>query len=234
MRARNIWSFKLAVSMAFLALLPTLTAQNMTVNSTSPMDQPMWLVQNVMVGPNMTVFSPIGPLGTPLSQPASVQLGKFNINNPSFGLDSGIVMVSSNAFDVVPGQSGTYTSYPTQTPSANLTTVLSAIGSSSSTQYDRAGIQFSFVAPGDSVKFDYVFASKEYSSYTCSSFNDVFGFFLIGQGINGAPMWNSNGTPNIDTVNLAVIPGTTTPRGGEYDQPRFSLRKLAGEQLPFG
>ena len=211
MRARNIWSFKLAVSMAFLALLPTLTAQNMTVNSTSPMDQPMWLVQNVMVGPNMTVFSPIGPLGTPLSQPASVQLGKFNINNPSFGLDSGIVMVSSNAFDVVPGQSGTYTSYPTQTPSANLTTVLSAIGSSSSTQYDRAGIQFSFVAPGDSVKFDYVFASKEYSSYTCSSFNDVFGFFLIGQGINGAPMWNSNGTPNIDTVNLAVIPGTTTP-----------------------
>ncbi|MDG1253427.1 MAG: choice-of-anchor L domain-containing protein, partial [Schleiferiaceae bacterium] len=211
MRTRNIWSFKLAVCMAFLALLPTLTAQNMTVNSTTPKDQPMWLVQNVMVGPNMTVFSPIGPLGTPLSQPASVQLGKFNINNPSFGLDSGIVMVSTNAFDVVPGQSGTYTSYPTQTPSANLTTVLSAIGSSSSTQYDRAGIQFSFVAPGDSVKFDYVFASKEYSSYTCSSFNDVFGFFLIGQGINGAPMWNSNGTPNIDTVNLAVIPGTTTP-----------------------
>ncbi len=25
------------------------------------------------------------------------------------------------------------------------------------------------------------------------------------------PLWNANGTPNIDTVNLAVIPGTTTP-----------------------
>jgi gliding motility-associated-like protein len=188
-----------------------LLAQNITVNSTSPRNQPMWLVQNVMVGPNMTVFSPIGPLGTPISQPSSTQIGKFNINNPNFGLDSGIVMVSTDAIDVVPGQFGTYTSYPTQTPSANLTTVLNAIGSSSSSQYDRASIQFSFVAPGDSVKFDYIFASKEYTSYTCSSFNDVFGFFLIGQGINGAPLWNANGTPNIDTVNLAVIPGTTTP-----------------------
>ncbi len=201
-----------AASLVLLSVGPVeLLAQNITVNNTTPRNQPMWLVQNVMVGPNMTVFSPIGPLGTPISQPSSTQIGKFNINNPNFGLDSGIVMVSTDAIDVVPGQFGTYTSYPTQTPSANLTTVLNAIGSSSSSQYDRASIQFSFVAPGDSVKFDYIFASKEYTSYTCSSFNDVFGFFLIGQGINGQPLWNANGTPNIDTVNLAVIPGTTTP-----------------------
>ena len=201
-----------AATLVLLSAGPVeLLAQNITVNNTSPRNQPMWLVQNVMVGPNMTVFSPIGPLGTPISQPSSTQIGKFNINNPNFGLDSGIVMVSTDAIDVVPGQFGTYTSYPTQTPSANLTTVLNAIGSSSSSQYDRASIQFSFVAPGDSVKFDYIFASKEYTSYTCSSFNDVFGFFLIGQGINGQPLWNANGTPNIDTVNLAVIPGTTTP-----------------------
>jgi gliding motility-associated-like protein len=211
MRTNYFTSIRRVLLFAFLLVTKGLTAQNITVNSTSPMNQPMWLVQNVMVGPNMTVFSPIGPLGMPMAQASSVQLGKFNINNPSFGLDSGIVMVTTNANDVVPGQSGTYSSYPTQTPSANLSTVLSAIGSTSSSQYDRASIQFSFVAPGDSVKFDYIFASKEYTSYTCSSFNDVFGFFLIGQGINGAPLWNSNGTPNIDTVNLAVIPGTTTP-----------------------
>jgi len=211
MRTGNFGRYFLAVVVVLVTTTTSILGQNISVNSTSPRNQPMWLVQNVMVGPNMTVFSPIGPLGTPISQPSSVQIGKFNINNPSFGLDSGIVMVSSDAYDVVPGQSGSYTSYPTQTPSANLTTVLNAIGSSSSSQYDRASIQFSFVAPGDSVKFDYIFASKEYTSYTCSSFNDVFGFFLIGQGINGQPLWNANGTPNIDTVNLAVIPGTTTP-----------------------
>ena len=167
MRTGIFGRYFLAVVVVLGATTTSILGQNISVNSTSPRNQPMWLVQNVMVGPNMTVFSPIGPLGTPISQPSSVQIGKFNINNPSFGLDSGIVMVSSDAYDVVPGQSGSYTSYPTQTPSANLTTVLNAIGSSSSSQYDRASIQFSFVAPGDSVKFDYIFASKEYTSYTC-------------------------------------------------------------------
>ena len=61
--------------------------QNITVNSTSPRNDPMWLIQNVFVGPNLTVFSPIGPLGVPKVQSPSVQFGKFNINNAAFGLD---------------------------------------------------------------------------------------------------------------------------------------------------
>ena len=184
--------------------------QNMTVDQSGQRKSPMWLVQNVLIGSNLAAFSPINAIGLPKTQAPSVQLGTFNINNSAFGLDSGIVMVTTNAYDVVPGQSGSYGN-STLPASANLATVLNAIGSSSSAQHDRVGIEFSFVSPGDSVKFDYIFASKEYTSYTCSSFNDVFGFFLIGQGINGAAMWNSNGTPNIDTVNLAVIPGTSTP-----------------------
>lgn len=186
-------------------------AQNIVVNSTSPRNDPMWLVQNVLVGPNLFVYSPLNAFGMPVPQPPSVQLGKFTCANPAFGLDSGIVMVTSDAFDVVPGQTGTFTTFPNQTPSANLATVLNAIGSSNSNQYDRASIQFNFLANGDSVQFDYIFGSKEYTSYTCSNFNDVFGFFLIGPGINGAPLYNANGTLRIDTVNLATIPGTNTP-----------------------
>ncbi|MDP4854674.1 MAG: choice-of-anchor L domain-containing protein, partial [Schleiferiaceae bacterium] len=115
--------------------------------------------------------------------PPSAQLGKFTCANPAFGLDSGIVMVTTDAIEVVPGQTGTFSTFPTQTPSENLTSVLNAIGSTASSQYDRASIQFDFLAGGDSVQFDYIFASKEYTGYTCSSFNDVFGFFLIGPGI---------------------------------------------------
>lgn len=194
-----------------LALRITLEGQNIVVNSTSPRNDPMWLVQNVLVGPNLFVYSPLNAFGLPVSQPPSVQLGKFTCSNPAFGLDSGIVMVTTDAFDVVPGQSGTFTTFPNQTPSGNLTTVLNTIGSSSSSLYDRSSIQFNFLANGDSVQFDYIFGSKEYTNYTCSGFNDVFGFFLIGPGINGAPMYHANGTLRIDTVNLAVIPGTTTP-----------------------
>ena len=202
---RNLALF-LAVVLGF-----TSGAQNIVVNSTAPRNNPMWLVQNVLVGPNLFVYAPLNQFGLPISQPNSVQLGKFTCANPAFGLDSGIVMVTTDAIDVVPGQSGTFTTYPTQTPSANLGTVLNAIGSTNSNQYDRASIQFNFLANGDSVKFDYIFGSKEYSGYTCSNFNDVFGFFLIGPGINGAPMYNANGSLRIDTVNLAVIPGTTVP-----------------------
>lgn len=201
---------KLALSLA-IALGFSSGAQNIVVNSTAPRNNPMWLVQNVLVGPNLFVYSPLNQFGLPISQPNSVQLGKFTCTNPAFGLDSGIVMVTTDAIDVVPGQSGNFTTYPNQTPSANLGTVLNAIGSTNSNQYDRASIQFNFLANGDSVKFDYIFGSKEYSGYTCSNFNDVFGFFLIGPGINGAPMYNANGSLRIDTVNLAVIPGTNVP-----------------------
>ena len=202
---RNLALF-LAVVLGF-----TSGAQNIVVNSTAPFNDPMWLVQNVLVGPNILVYSPLNQFGLSLPQPPSVQLGKFTCANPAFGLDSGIVMVTTDAIDVVPGLSGNFTTYPTQTPSANLGTVLNAIGSTNSNQYDRASIQFNFLANGDSVQFDYIFGSKEYTQYTCAEYNDVFGFFLIGPGINGAPLYNANGTLRIDTVNLATIPGTNTP-----------------------
>jgi gliding motility-associated-like protein len=64
-------------------------------------------------------------------------------------------------------------------------------------------IEFDFVATSDSISFVYVFASKEYTGYTCSPFNDVFGFFLSGNGINNNPGYSK--------VNLATIPGTTIP-----------------------
>ena len=187
-----------------------LLAQNITVNSSFPYNQPMYLIDSILVGPNLSVFSPIGPLGIPITQPNSVQIGKFVSGNPLFGLDSGIVMVTTNANDVVIGQSGNYQSVGmTNTP--ELTGLLNQLNASNTEQYDLAKIEFSFIAPGDSVKFDYIFASREYAGYTCSAFTDVFGFFIIGQGINGAPMNNSNGTARFDTVNIALIPGTSTP-----------------------
>ena len=186
-------------------------SQNIIVNSVPPRNSPIWLAQNYIAGSGMFIYSPIGSNGLPLNQPPSVQLGTFINSNPTFGLDSGVVMATSDAFDVIPGQNGTFSSFPSQTPSANLTTVLNSIGSTNSNLYDRASIQFSFLASSDSLKFDYIFGSKEYTGYTCSSFNDVFGFFLIGPGINGAPLYNSNGSLKMDSINIALIPGTNTP-----------------------
>lgn len=59
-------------------------------------------------------------------------------------------------------------------------------------------LEFDFVATGDSLNFNYIFASVEYTSFTCSGFNDAFGFFLSGPGIVGSQ-------------NLALVPGGNVP-----------------------
>ncbi|MBC8553991.1 MAG: choice-of-anchor L domain-containing protein [Candidatus Brocadiales bacterium] len=66
---------------------------------------------------------------------------------------------------------------------------------------DACVIEFDFMPTGDSVRFVYVFGSEEYHDYVGSTFNDVFGFFLSGEGINGSYSNNS--------INIAQVPGTT-------------------------
>ena len=59
-------------------------------------------------------------------------------------------------------------------------------------------LEFDFVAESESVTFNYVFGSSEYTGYTCSVFNDIFGFFLSGPSTRG--IYSNN------AVNLAYIP----------------------------
>jgi len=68
----------------------------------------------------------------------------------------------------------------------------------SGTTQDAGVLEFDFTAQSDSITFEYVFASEEYSDYVGSGFNDVFGFFVSGPGITG-------------TQNIALIPGAGIP-----------------------
>ncbi len=73
---------------------------------------------------------------------------------------------------------------------------------------DCATIQFDIIPATDSIKFNYVFASEEYNTFVCSNFNDIFGFFIRGPGIQGDL---SLGTEFPNTKNIALIPGTDLP-----------------------
>ncbi|MEL7421949.1 MAG: choice-of-anchor L domain-containing protein, partial [Bacteroidota bacterium] len=60
-----------------------------------------------------------------------------------------------------------------------------------------------FIPVNDTLRFTYSFASEEYPEYVCTQYNDVFGFFISGPGING-PYENN-------AENIALIPGTDRP-----------------------
>jgi hypothetical protein len=68
---------------------------------------------------------------------------------------------------------------------------------------DAAVLEFDFVPTGDSLSFNFVFASEEYLEWVGTPYNDVFGFFLSGPGISGPYSGNA--------ANIALIPGTSLP-----------------------
>lgn len=57
---------------------------------------------------------------------------------------------------------------------------------------DATSLTFNFTTDTGNLAFNYVFASEEYNEWVGSQYNDVFGFF-------------------VDGVNIALLPGTTTP-----------------------
>lgn len=65
---------------------------------------------------------------------------------------------------------------------------------------DAVVIEFDFQPISNRMEFTYVWASEEYSLYVNEGFNDVFGFFVNGAGLNGSFSNNSE--------NIARIPGT--------------------------
>jgi gliding motility-associated-like protein len=128
--------------------------------------------------------------------------GIFNVVTSSIAMDSGIVLTSGNVLNAFG---------PSNLPNTGTNTGLNSNYTdpdldllTNITIRDACVLEFDFVPVGDTVKFNYVFGSFEYQTYTCTNlFEDVFGFFVSGPGITGA---YSN-----SAINLALVPGTSCP-----------------------
>ncbi|NWF61631.1 MAG: PEP-CTERM sorting domain-containing protein [Fischerella sp.] len=104
------------------------------------------------------------------------------------GIDKGIILTTGNAnLAVGPNNQDGATGSNSFPGDADLNSLIPGFNT-----YDAAVLEFDFESTTGDLFFNYVFASEEYNEYANSSFNDVFGFFLDG-------------------VNIALIPGTTTP-----------------------
>ncbi|NND77666.1 MAG: hypothetical protein HKN39_05740 [Flavobacteriales bacterium] len=69
---------------------------------------------------------------------------------------------------------------------------------------DACKFEFDIIPDGDTLRFDFTFASEEYLEYVCTNFNDAFGFLISGPGIVGDPGLGGK-------KNIALIPGTSVP-----------------------
>ncbi|MEO0006423.1 MAG: hypothetical protein RJA20_619 [Bacteroidota bacterium] len=165
--------------------LQTVDAQNGPYNAQS-------LVSNVFLGEGVEVLN-VTYNGSPRA------IGYFSGGTQSIGIERGIIMTSGYAAkpsagfgppDV--GQNFASNSNGSSATDANLSSIATAA------VRDVAVYTITFKPNSDILSFRYCFASEEYPEYSCTAFNDVFGFFIQG--------------PNYPTpTNIAKIPNTNLP-----------------------
>jgi gliding motility-associated-like protein len=156
---------------------------------------PEQVVQNTLLGPGVTV-SNVTFNGQPANVP-NVQVGRFDGADCVLQMDSGLILCTGG-IDVALGPNDTGSGFSELFGDDVWDEDLNNVADEWC--MDNAILEFDFVPSGDSISFDYTFASEEYLEYVNAGYNDAFGFFLSGPGIFG-PFDN-------DAVNLAVVPGT--------------------------
>ncbi len=192
--------FKLGIVAALFFASGSLIAQPLEVtDATAPPLTPDALIKNIFLGDGIEVTD-VQFEGNPL------QVGFFNHALDEIGIDRGIIMstgrVTTSGTALGVDQVGsTFASTGIVGNIPNPDPDLSAIASSSINDAVKFTIKFKPAA--DTLRFRYVFASEEYPEWACSTFNDVFGFFISGPGINGPFEFQGE--------NIAIIPGTTLP-----------------------
>ena len=144
-----------------------------------------WLVKKILVG-NGVLVGPVSYKG-PKHSIAHFQDPSFNIH-----LEEGIVLTTGNAF---------YVKGPNRTPDRGWASGtkgdIDLDRLSAGKTHDAAILEFDFVTSSEFLSFNFTFGSEEYLEYVGSKYNDVFGFFIDG--------------PGLDHVNLAVLPDTNIP-----------------------
>ncbi len=189
--------WRILVGILLLCSALPLRAQLTVVDGSDLNMTPEQLVQNYLVGPGITISNVTYNGSSAVI--SSNQIGTFQTAGSAtteLGLTGGILMTSGKASIAIgPNNSGSAGANTGGGGDPDLDQI------SGSATHDKAVIEFDFVPQYDTATFQYVFGSEEFFEY-CGSYNDAFGFFLSGPGING-PFTNN-------AINIALMPGSTT------------------------
>ncbi|MBG65577.1 MAG: hypothetical protein CMP73_02845, partial [Flavobacteriales bacterium] len=197
-----------------LFYVPFYVSGQIGISNTAPNNNPTHLIQNILTGSGVAV-SNISFTGN------NQQIGYF-ANGTSIGMQEGIVMTSGYALGADLGGNPAAGNFPGVTCQNNPGTICNDLylvansvppligqGFSVSDINDACILEFDFVPESDTLTFKYCFGSEEYLTWINSSYNDVFGFFISGPGING-PYSSPPGFPN-GSQNIAIVPNSNPP-----------------------
>lgn len=184
---------------AVLSVVCTDCSKKETPKSLAPIQvssnsNPFYLIQDVFIGGGCFDVTGATRRGD------QDQTGTFTSGTTSIGIEDGIILSSGSVFNA----SGPNNLPSTSTGYGNVLNDPDLVAiSNGNTIYDVASIEFTFTPTIPTISFQYAFASEEYCEYANSSFNDVFGFFISGPGINGPYSNNAE--------NIAQLPGGAGP-----------------------
>jgi outer membrane protein OmpA-like peptidoglycan-associated protein len=144
------------------------------------------IVTDVLLG-NRVKVSNVRYAGSRLS------LAAFNDTSLTPLMSRGIILSTGKVMDARGPNRRTNTTYSLGTRGDRS---LEFIGKGET--FDAAYLEFDFIPELETVIFNFVFGSEEYTEYVNTQFNDVFAFFISGPGYKA-------------TKNLAVVPKNNAP-----------------------
>lgn len=131
--------------------------------------------------------------------------GMYNASNTNLGVNTGLLLTTGSINNAIgPNNVSNKSTNWTSPINGNPQTYPLLNNYSNRTTYEYCEFEFDIVPQGDTISFDFVFASEEYEEWVGSQYNDVFGFFISGPGIIPDP-----GTGGYK--NIALIPNSSTP-----------------------
>lgn len=123
-------------------------------------------------------------------------MGFFQATGTELGVPAGIMLSSGNIWNAMgPNNQGSAGNSFGQSGDPDLNVL------AGQPTFDGLAIEFDFYPSVSELTFRYVFTSEEYPEYVCAWFNDVFGFFLSGPGLDGPYVGNA--------INIATLPDST-------------------------
>ncbi|MEM8909463.1 MAG: choice-of-anchor L domain-containing protein, partial [Bacteroidota bacterium] len=161
--------------------------------SISPGLSSLELIEDIFISGGCFEVTNVQPIGSGSGR------GAFANGLTTVNMDNGVILASGDVTNGLgPNDSGSAGS-PLGDSSGDQDLDLLGAGAAIN---DAVGIQFTVEPTVDEIVFEYAFASEEYCEFVGSPFNDVFGFFISGVGINGGFTGGAE--------NIAVLPGTGT------------------------